>query len=71
MMSARNAEYGRACAALTLKLSDLLAAVGAVTFVDNLQGPLEMTFDAKNGRLVSFQTEPRFTSPVVWPQAGK
>ncbi len=39
-----------------------------VTFVDNLHGPLGMVFDAKNGRLVSLQTEPGFTGPrVVWP----
>jgi hypothetical protein len=39
-----------------------------VTFVGNLHGPLGMTFDAKNGRLVSLQTEPGFTGPrVVWP----
>ena len=42
-----------------------------VTFVGNLHGPLGMAFDAKNGRLVSLQTEPGFTGPrVVWP-AGK
>ena len=42
-----------------------------VTFVGNLHGPLGMTFDAKNGRLISLQTEPGFTGPrVVWP-AGK
>src|SRR5207342_986299 len=39
-----------------------------VTFVGNLHGPLGMAFDAKNGRLVSLQTEPGFTGPrVVWP----
>ncbi len=39
-----------------------------VTFVDNLHGPLGMVFDAKNGRLISLQTEPGFTGPrVVWP----
>jgi hypothetical protein len=32
-----------------------------VTFVGNLHGPLGMAFDAKNGRLVSLQTEPGFT----------
>jgi sugar lactone lactonase YvrE len=42
-----------------------------VTFVGNLHGPLGMTFDAKNGRLISLQTEPGFTGPrAVWP-AGK
>jgi hypothetical protein len=39
-----------------------------VTFVGDLHGPLGMTFDAKNGRLISLQTEPGFTGPrVVWP----
>src|ERR1700748_583451 len=39
-----------------------------VTFVGNLHGPLGMTFDAKNGRLISLQTEPGFTGPrAVWP----
>src|SRR5260221_6533382 len=39
-----------------------------VTFVGNLHGPLGMTFDVKNGRLISLQTEPGFTGPrVVWP----
>ena len=32
-----------------------------VTFVGNLHGPLGMVFDAKNGRLISLQTEPGFT----------
>src|ERR1700761_6657504 len=32
-----------------------------VTLVDNLHGPLGMAFDAKNGRLISLQTEPGFT----------
>ena len=42
-----------------------------VTFVGNLNGPLGMTFDAKNGRLISLQTRPGFTGPrAVWP-AGK
>jgi len=42
-----------------------------VTFVGNLYGPLGMTFDAKNGRLISLQTRPGFTGPrAVWP-AGK
>jgi hypothetical protein len=42
-----------------------------VTLVGNLHGPLGMTYDAKNGRLISLQTEPGFTGPrVVWP-AGK
>src|SRR5436853_1201709 len=42
-----------------------------VTFVGNLHGPLGMTFDAKNGRLISLQTQPGFTGPrAVWP-AGK
>jgi gluconolactonase len=42
-----------------------------VTFVGNLHGPLGMTFDAKNGRLISLQTRPGFTGPrVVWP-SGK
>jgi sugar lactone lactonase YvrE len=38
-----------------------------VTFVGNLHGPLGMTFDEKNGRLISLQTEPGFTGRVVWP----
>jgi gluconolactonase len=39
-----------------------------VTLVGNLHGPLGMTYDAKNGRLISLQTEPGFTGPrVVWP----
>lgn len=39
-----------------------------VTFVDNLHGPLGMTFDAASGRLISLQTEPGFTGPrAVWP----
>src|SRR5512146_1778358 len=43
----------------------------AVTFVGNLHGPLGMTWDAKNGRLISLQTEPGFTGPrAVWP-AGR
>jgi sugar lactone lactonase YvrE len=42
-----------------------------VTLVGNLHGPLGMTYDAKNGRLISLQTEPGFTGArVVWP-AGK
>ena len=42
-----------------------------VTFVGGLLNPLGMTFDAKNGRLISLQTRPGFTGPrVVWP-AGK
>jgi sugar lactone lactonase YvrE len=39
-----------------------------VTLVGNLHGPLGMTFDEKNGRLISLQTEPGFTGArVVWP----
>jgi gluconolactonase len=39
-----------------------------VTFVGNLHGPLGMTWDAKNGRLISLQTQPGFTGPrAVWP----
>ncbi len=39
-----------------------------VTFVGNLHGPLGMTFDEKNGRLISLQTEPGYAGPrVVWP----
>jgi hypothetical protein len=30
----------------------------AVTFVGNLHAPLGMTYDAKNGRLISLQTQP-------------
>ena len=42
-----------------------------VTLVGNLHGPLGMTYDAKNGRLISLQSEPGFTGArVVWP-AGK
>jgi gluconolactonase len=42
-----------------------------VTLVGNLHGPLGMTYDAKNARLISLQTEPGFTGArVVWP-AGK
>ena len=39
-----------------------------VTLVGNLHGPLGMTYDAKNDRLISLQTEPGFTGArVVWP----
>jgi gluconolactonase len=42
-----------------------------VTFVGNLHNPLGMTYDAKNGRLISLQVQKGFTGPrAVWP-AGK
>jgi gluconolactonase len=42
-----------------------------VTFVGNLPNPLGMTFDTKQGRLISLQTQPGSTGPrAVWP-AGK
>src|SRR5258708_39728603 len=40
-----------------------------VTFLGDLQGPLGMTFTAKNGELISIQTKPGFLGPrVVWPK---
>jgi gluconolactonase len=40
-----------------------------VTFVDNLLNPLGMTYDAKNGELISIQTKPGSMGPrVVWPK---
>ena len=40
-----------------------------VTFLGDLLNPLGMTFDAKNGELVSIQTKPGFLGPrVVWPK---
>ncbi len=40
-----------------------------VTFLGDLQGPLGMTFDAKNGELISIQTRAGFLGPrVVWPK---
>jgi hypothetical protein len=42
-----------------------------VTFVGNLHGPLGMTFDAKNGRLISLQTEPGFTALALCGRSAR
>jgi len=40
-----------------------------VTFIGDLLNPLGMTFDAKNGELISIQTKPGSMGPrVVWPK---